>query len=165
MEDAISELYEMLPPLFGYLPYQKGLGYQPLSSDPTSLYRYNQVFASAQFNVLKQALWQAFLAGNTAMYKQVNLTVLPNARFGIVGGDVVNVLWIYNNMVGNWYSQLTPELRFELSIDFPQFGNFPNYDTVEQLNLSTRQVNLLAHLMTWNVASDANAQVVGSMFG
>jgi len=165
-----------LPPLFGYLPYNasddpRKHGYRPLSEDPTSLYRYNQAFDSAAFAPLIAQLWQAASAGASAIYKQTNLAVRKNARFGVEGGDSVDVLWIYNNPVAAWRSQLQESVRLEMDFDWFRFGNFPNYDTITQLNLDARQVNLLAHLMAWNVASEqsiggrpSNRSVVQSMF-
>lgn len=167
---------DMLPPLFGYLPYHASddlgkNGYKPLSSDPTSLVRYNQVFDSAAFLPLITQLWQAASSGGSAIYKQTGLVVRANPRFGIAGGNSVNVLWLYNNLVSSWYSQLPFQVRFEMDIDPLRFWNFPNYDTVTQLNLDARQVNLLAHLWTWNFASDvsingrpSNRTQVSSMF-
>ena len=167
---------DMLPPLFGYLPYQSSddprlNGYRPLSADPTSLFRYNQVFESKAFLPLATQLWQAASSGGSAIYRQPNLTVLKNSRFGIDGGQSTNVLWIYNNPVPAWSSQLSDYVRFAMDIDVLRFRNFPNYDTVVQLNLDARQVNLLAHLSSWNVASDqsvnkrpSNRSLVESMF-
>lgn len=142
---------DLLPPLFGFLPYQAGVGYRPLSDDPTSLYRYNQVFDTAAFWPLIAGLRQAAAGGGTAMFKQKQLTVLPNARFGIAGGDRVNVLWIYNNPVPAWQSRLSEYVRIGMDLEWWKFDDFPNYQTVDQLNLDARQVNLLAHLSAWNV--------------
>lgn len=79
--------------------------------------------------------------------------VRPNPRFGIAGDNTINVLWLYNNPVSMGYSKLPFQVRFEMDIDPLRFWNFPNYDTVTELNLNARQVNLLAHLWTWNIAS------------
>lgn len=167
---------DMLPPLFGFLPYSASddpnkHGYRPLSDDPTSLFRYNQVFDSAAFAALTSQLWQAAVSGASAIYRQPNLKVRKNRRFGIEGGDSVNVLWIYNNPVPAWTSQLQPYVRQRMRDDAYDYGDFPNYDTISQLNLNARQVNLLAHLMAWNVASDqsvngrpSNRSLVQSMF-
>jgi hypothetical protein len=127
------------------------VGYRPLSDDPTSLYRYNQVFDAAAFWPLIAGLRQAAAGGGTAMFKQKQLTVLPNARFGIAGGDRVNVLWIYNNPVPAWQSRLSEYVRIGMDLEWWKFDDFPNYQTVDQLNLDARQVNLLAHLSAWNV--------------
>ena len=162
---------DMLPPLFGYLPYNASNGYRPLSADPASPFRYNQVFDSAAFAALLGQLWQAFASGASAIYRQPNLIVRANPRFGIQGGDTVNVLWIYNNPVPAWSAQLSPTVAQQMKNDWWDFGNFPNYDTVTQLNLDARQVNLLAHLSSWNVASTqsvggrpSNLSQVRSMF-
>ena len=151
----------MLPPFFGYLPHHASddsskNGYKPLSSDPTSLVRYNQVFDAAAFLPLITQLWQAASSGGSAIDKQTGLVVRPNPRFGIAGDNTINVLWLYNNPVSMGYSKLPFQVRFEMDIDPLRFWNFPNYDTVTELNLNARQVNLLAHLWTWNIASAAS---------
>ncbi len=147
---------DLLPPLFGLLPYEKNIGYRPLSDDPSSLFRYNQVFATDAFWTLIAGLWAAAATGGTAMFKQTGLAVLPNTRFGIEGGATVDVLWVYNNPVPVWRDQLSYEVRAGMDVEFLKFDDFPNYLTVEQLNLDARQVNLLAHLATWNVMDDTS---------
>lgn len=167
---------DMLPPLFGLQPYNPSddpqrHGYRPLQEAPGSLLRHNQVFERAAFAPLLQQLWQAAVHGQSCLHRQDGLKVLANARFGIAGGDTVNVLWIYNNPVPAWERRLQPRVLQQMREEFWRFGNFPNYDTVLQLNLGARQVNLLAHLTAWNVASDdavpgrpGNRALVQSMF-
>jgi hypothetical protein len=78
------------------------------------------------------------------------------------------VLWIYNTWVGAWYDLLSDEVA--AYADAEKLLGFPNYNTVLQLNLSPRQVNLLAQLSCWNVMSPhagpqgTNAQLVTAMF-
>jgi len=45
---------------------------------------------------------QASVSGASAIYKQPNLVVRANARFGIQGSGIANVLWIYNTPVRAW---------------------------------------------------------------
>jgi hypothetical protein len=118
---------------------------------------FTKVFASSDYNALAQGLWKANSApyNGTAMYMQT-LDVLPNANFGIQGNYSVRVLWVYNTWVTAWYNLLTDYGVIGYA-DEQYEDNFPNYNTVTQLNLSARQVNLLANLSCWNVMSSTKA--------
>jgi hypothetical protein len=133
---------------------------------------FTQVFASSYYDQLAKGLWAANSApyNGTAMYMQT-LPVLPNANYGIQGNYNVRVLWVYNTWVGAWYDLLADDMVAAFA-ETEAALNFPNYDTVLQLNLSARQVNLLAQLSCWNVMSDTNvgpqgktnAQMIRTMF-
>jgi hypothetical protein len=159
--------------LFGIAPSAASLKYKEAKRQavPNNDVAFTQVFASSDYNELAQGLWAAN-SGNyngTAMYLQT-LNVLPNVNFGIKGNYNVRVLWIYNTWVGAWYDLLSLEVK--AFADAEKVLNFPNYDTVLQLNLSPRQVNLLAQLSCWNVISDnqvgpqgkTNSQMIMGMF-
>ncbi len=160
--------------LFGIQPSAAALKYKEAKRRdvPNDDVTFTQVFASADYDELAQGLWAANSApyNGTAMYMQT-LPVLPNPNFGIKGNYNVRVLWIYNTWVDAWYDLLTDDAVAAFA-DAEAALNFPNYDTVLQLNLSARQVNLLANLSCWNVMSDTqaspqgktNAQMVTSMF-
>lgn len=163
-----------LPPLFGLQPFVPGRGYVPYGSDPghgaVRLFRHNQVFATPDFEALKQALLAAKLAGGSLLVRQT-LQVLPNAWFGVAGRQPVDILWVYNDFVRDWWSRLALDVR--LAIDTEGLGAFPRYNTFTQLELSPTLVNALAHLSCWNLASDStrgnpqgqtNAQVVSGLF-
>lgn len=159
--------------LFGIAPSDASLKYKEAKRRdvPNDDVTFTQVFASSDYNELAQGLWAANSDpyNGTAMYLQT-LPVLPNANFGIQGNYNVRVLWIYNTWVDAWYDLLTAEI--EVFADAEALLNFPNYDTVLQLNLSARQVNLLANLSCWNVMSNSpvgpqgktNAQMITAMF-
>src|SRR5262249_28342390 len=51
-------------------------------------------------------------------------------------------------------------VRLGMDADPLLYGRFPNYDTILQLHLTPRQVNLLAHLSCWNVI---NEQSIGGL--
>jgi hypothetical protein len=159
--------------LFGISPSAASLKYKEAhrravpNDDPA----FTQVFASSDYNELAQGLWKANSGkyNGTAMYRQT-LDVLPNANFGIKGNYSVRVLWVYNTWVDAWYELLTDDLVAAFA-EAEAALNFPNYNTVLQLNLSASQVNLLAHLSCWNVISTrvtpqggTNAEMVRSMF-
>jgi len=159
--------------LFGIQPSAASLRYKEAKRRdvPNGDVAFTQVFDSSHYDELAQGLWTANSApyNGTAMYMQT-LPVLPNANFGIQGNYIVRVLWIYNTWVPDWYDLLSDEVAAYAEAE--RVLNFPNYDTVLQLNLSVRQVNLLAQISCWNVMSDShvgpqgktNAQLVTAMF-
>ena len=171
-DDGSIIVSDDIPPLFGFQPYAAGKGYVPYSKDsgtgPIRLFRYNQVFDSAAFFNLAQGLWAAKKSQGTVMFAQ-RLAVRANSYFGVSPG-IVNVLWIYNDMVESWWNRIASEVRYY--IDYETYDDFPMYDTFTQLYLPPAAVNALAHLSAWNVASDStlghpgftNAQIVESMF-
>ncbi|HJR76297.1 MAG TPA: hypothetical protein VJ805_04960 [Nitrospiraceae bacterium] len=166
-----------LPPLFGLQPKVPGQPYQPYPAPPTPVspsarpYRFNQVFDQQAFYGLIDQLWQSHQAGGSAICKQARLTVHDNAHFGIQSVGPVDVLWVYTNPVTAWTNQLSDTVRLGMDFEPLLYGTFPNYDTILQLHLEPRQVNLLAHLSCWNVINErpiggfpANAQLFREMF-
>src|SRR5262249_16021394 len=99
---------EMIPPLFGYRPYEEGSinesykGYVLYSNtDYTDyqMYEHNQIFDSSYFPAFLQGLAAAAGSGlnaNSAIFTQ-SLPVLANAWFGIKGGQTITVVWCYLN--------------------------------------------------------------------
>jgi len=153
-----------LPPLFG-LEWSGAAGkYVPISA--SSPFRFNQVFGRATFDDLRRQLWNRAQVGATAMAVQKGVTVLPNPHYGVAGGTA-DLLWIYLHPVNAWYRKLHDTVRLAMTLEPLDYAMFPNYYTVDQLHLNAHQVNLLAHLTSWNVASEvevggfkANAAVV-----
>lgn len=167
-----------IPPLFGLEPKIGGHTYRAYPPPPARVspgaapFRYNQVFPTDAFYVLIDQLWKASQAGGTAMCLQSGLTVLDNAHFGVSGAGPVDVLWVYTNPVRAWRDQLSDVVKIGLDFEPWLYKTFPNYDTVLQLHLFPRQVNLLAHLACWNVINErpiggfpANAALVRRLFG
>ncbi len=167
-----------LPPLFGVQPKVPGQPYQPYPKPTTpvspaaSPFRYNQVFPTQAFYSLIDQLWKVYQAGGSAVCLQAGLTVQDNAYFGIEGVGPVDVLWIYTNPVTAWRNRLSDTVRLGMDFEPLLYKPFPNYDTVLQLHLVPRQVNLLAHLSCWNVINEQpiggyppNAQLVRDIFG
>lgn len=167
---------DQVPPLFGYQPYTKGKGYvkysEPLLDPSYAVFKDNQVFDDDQaFQDYLITLWNAYVAKGTAMCYQQNVTLKPNAKYGVSSGTV-NMLWVYNNMVQNWWNQLSLDVRAAIDLDPVLYGSFPNYSTAD-VGLTARQVNLLAHLSCWNIISDntdgnpdgqTNAQMFKNMY-
>ncbi len=153
-----------LPPLFG-LEWSGADGkYVPISA--TSPFRFNQVFDRATFDDLRRQLWNRAQVGATAMAIQQGVTVQANSHYGVAGGTT-DILWIYLHPVDAWYRKLHDTVKFAMDLEPLDYSMFPNFYTIDQLHLNARQVNLLAHLTSWNVASEervsgfpGNAEVV-----
>ncbi len=147
---------DQVPPLFGFQPYTEGHGYLPYKDQQSlkpgyEVFRHNQVFEEKDFADYRNQLWLAAQAGGTAMCYQPGLKVLENHNYAVKAG-VVNMLWVYNNPVKVWNKQLSFAVKLAMKLKFWLYHDFPNYQTID-LGLTRRQVNLLAQLSCWNVAS------------
>ena len=158
-----------LPPLFGLDWSSSKAKYVAIS--PTSPFRFNQVFDVATFDDLRGQLWARAQKGATAMALQQGVLVQANTHYG-VPAFATDILWIYLHPVGWWNSNLYETVRDWMAAEFWNYEMFPNYYTVGQLHLNHPQVNLLAHLTSWNVAGvqtaggfDANAKVFTDFLG
>jgi len=127
-----------------------------------------QVFPQDDFQAVHDGL-AAALEGGGPVYAVTEHLIYENNPFGIapypdsVNGGKVKVVWLYNQRIRNWVSQLQPDVAAFLdSKEKTEFmANFPNYDTVQQnsdrigikelLMLTPRQVNLLADMWSWAV--------------
>jgi hypothetical protein len=124
-----------------------------------------QVFPREDFAAVRDGLKNA-LKGGGVVYFASEHRIYDRNPFGIPpypNDGKVKVVWLYNERIAQWVSQLQPEVaRFLDSKSKTEFmANFPNYDTVEQnsdflgikelLLLTPRQVNLLADMWTWAV--------------
>ena len=144
--------------LFGITPSAESLRTKEFyrkdipNDDPT----FTQFFATKDYPKLAAGLWAANSAGGPAMFTQT-LTTVPNANYG-VEPYTVRVLWVYNTFVERWYNLLDDALKAVIDVTL----NFPNYDTVLQINLTATEVNLLAHLSCWNLTT--NAAMVRALF-
>ncbi len=141
-----SDLDSDLPPLFGF---------------PMGVQRNNQVFPTEEFKPLVRALQAAKRAGGTAMVEYRH-RVQDNPWWGVRGGWTANILWFYLDRVETWERQLPFWIRFWIKLGnnpilpIGPYRNFPNYDTVDEnlldiVQLTRRQVNLLADLTCWNL--------------
>jgi hypothetical protein len=131
------------------------------------IYRNNQVFPSTDFFPFLEKIAAASrgkagqLGSEPALFVQ-QLTTIENAKFGVEAGLSTKVLWVYNNPVAAWRSQLSREVRFMMDLEILDYNDFPNYNTISKIHLNARQVNLLAHLACWNVIQ--NKDVFMSMW-
>ena len=148
-----------IPLLFGIQPSTKSLLHKEPKREtvPNQDLTFVQVFPESSYQELAQGLWNANSAGGPAMFQQTLQTV-ANPNFG-VPVYTVNILWVYNTAVQNWFNQLQPDVQSVVK----STKSFPNYDTVTQLELNPTEVNLLADLSCWNVMS--NAAMVKALFG
>ena len=127
--------------------------------------RYNQVFESANYTTVVQALE----ARRDAHQAQVYCTdrpwrVLPNHHYDVAGYDGVNICWFYNSPDSKWTSELAPDLQTMVKGQDPSdagkgFDQFPWVATFFQdkrhiIKLSAPQVNLLSNLAGWIVSND-----------
>jgi hypothetical protein len=122
---------------------------------------YVQAFPHESFSDLTSGLAAAIADGGAAVAKVKTRTV-DNARFGIAAGRAVSVLFVFNYQAGNFWSQVSYDVYWNLSFQYP-LVTFPYFGTVTDLNLSPQAVNLLADLMSWSVTT--SAAEVRSMFG
>ena len=125
---------------------------------PNDDWTFNKVFLSSDYQPLLDALWRKNgVDGRPAIVKQT-LAVQPNANWGIAGNYDVEILWVYNTMVPQWWNQL----RLEVKLYLDTVPHFPNYSTVFQLDLSVREVNALVQLSFWALYNEQ--ALVKSMF-
>lgn len=157
MEDGEIVLDPQIPLLFGLAPSKKKLRFDEPQREPVPNQdaSFTQVFPSDCYDEVAQGLWKANDpngAGGPAIYLQT-LTTQANPNFGVKSYPV-RVLWVYNTAVQAWYNLLQPAVQKVVD----KTHNFPNYNTILQLDLSATEVNLLADLACWGLMSQS-AQV------
>jgi hypothetical protein len=163
---------DMIPPLFGYQPYDALYGYvpysQPLVLPGNAAFSKNQIFASDQFEALLQGLWAASGSGtylNSPVFTQ-KLTTLVNSWFGVQGNTAITVLWVYLENTMSWSNQLSTDGELT-SVSLIESGlvtsmSFPHYSTFDT-ELTPNEIQLLANLSAWTVMS--NAATFQAMYG
>ncbi|MEM7294589.1 MAG: hypothetical protein AAF420_14510, partial [Pseudomonadota bacterium] len=132
----LGEINDSIPPLFGQKPG----------------FTLNHVFPRSQYQKLVDGLLEAKSSG-TVMFRDI-YRVGRVPHYGIAGGWDIEVLWVYNHRVDEWEDRLRQEVR-DL-IGSGSLGSFPHYKTFFQnppavIDLSGKQVNMLAHLSCWNI--------------
>ncbi|HEY0370911.1 MAG TPA: hypothetical protein VGD79_02865 [Thermoanaerobaculia bacterium] len=129
-----------------------------------------QVFPKEDWPIVRDGLKKA-LAGGGPVYFASEHRIWEGNPFDIApypNNGKVKVVWLCNQRIARWVSQLRPEVAAFLdSKSKTEFmANFPNYDTVQQnsdaagikeLMLYTpRQVNLLADMWSWAILQIAD---------
>lgn len=137
-----DEINTSIPPLFGQVP-SFGL---------------NHVFPTDQYDALVEGFQAAKEAGATVMFRD-RYRVKENRHYGIEGGWEADVLWVYNERVPAWEKNLRADIRRLIGVG--SLGNFPHYKTFFQnppavIDLSAKQVHMLAHLSCWNIIENQN---------
>ena len=144
----------------------------PLFGEPSTRFPNNRVFAEGDYATVVTALQTAKRAGRTVMTVHTH-TVCTNAWWGVDGGWGVRICWMYNEQVAQWEAQLQPPLRALIvggraAVPSGPVRHFPHYLTQGQnpgslIRLTPSQINLLAHLSSWNVVT--NADLFRSLLG
>lgn len=160
--NSVIVVDQMIPPLFGYQPYDEAQGYvpyspnQPLVKSDNANYANNQIFASDQFEILLAGLWAASGNGkylNSPIFKQT-LTTRTNNWFGVVANRTVTVLWVYLENTVKWSNELTKEVSLIESGLVSGKMKFPHYSTADT-ELSPTEIQLLANLAAWTVINNS----------
>ena len=144
----------------------------PLFGEPSTRCPNNRVFAEGDYAAVVTGLQTAKRAGRTVMTVHTH-TVRTNAWWGVDGGWDVRICWMYNEQVAQWEAQLQPPLRALIvggraAAPSGPVRHFPHYLTRGQnpgslIRLTPSQINLLAHLSSWNVVT--NADLFRSLLG
>lgn len=118
----------------------------------------NQVLDMNKLDELLAGLDQCKSKGEPLVYADT-YTVLKNEHYGIDSYEA-KICWVYNNQVKNWENSIKDSSVKKLLAESDDFNNFPHYKTFLQnppniIDLSLRQVNLLAHLSHWCVINKA----------
>jgi hypothetical protein len=136
----------------------------------------NVVFDRSHYRDLIQAFDKATNAGGGALHCAA-WKVVPNAYYNIQS-YTPTICWVYNHAARNWNEKLPLEIQNWLktgNVKYPseqakQLRHFPYYSTFEEnkprlIDLSTLQVNLLAHLGAWSVTNPVAVKTMRDAFG
>ena len=161
-QETVIVVDDSIPPLFGYQPFQEGIGYVLYSAGGATgsnvMFQNNQVFPSDSFQDLLNGLWAASGSFQKCPVFKQQLTTVGNNWFGVPAGKTVSVLWNYLERCQTWFGSLPQSVQSLV----PQ--NFPHYNTILETQLSPAQVNLLANLTAWNIVVE-NTSLFEGMFG
>ena len=123
----------------------------------------NHIFPEAQLQDLQNGLLARLAEGKATIY-QDSYTVLANDHHSIKEGNVIEVLWVYNNDYLSWQEKLPNEILQKLGKG--KLSNFPHFATFMEnaprvIDLDPIQANLLSH-MSCSVVRD-NLEVFTNM--
>ncbi|MEQ6124110.1 hypothetical protein AAON49_07930 [Pseudotenacibaculum sp. MALMAid0570] len=142
------------------LPSQVSSDLFPLFGYNTGNQIHNQVFKQSDFNIVYEGLAKAKKEGKTVMTK-TKLKTKANKWWGIKENQSVEVLWVYNEFVYDWYKDLPDEVKKEICKgpngkfpDFPLYKLIGENGLINGISLTKEQVNLLYQLSAWNVYSN-----------
>uniref|UniRef100_UPI003216946E hypothetical protein n=1 Tax=uncultured Draconibacterium sp. TaxID=1573823 RepID=UPI003216946E len=120
----------------------------------------NIVFANQEdkYKSLVTTLLELKTIGKPAIVKDT-YTVTEQPKHGIKGGFDVEIIWVYNDIVGDWIKELPVDIQIRLGKNefgktFPHLATFmENFPSI--IDLRSEQANLAAHLSTWNLLKNA----------
>ncbi|MCR9173776.1 MAG: hypothetical protein NXI10_14835 [bacterium] len=141
-----------------YLPWERfPENYKPgdpLQKSSYATFAYDRVFDPNLFLEFTQNLYDIYIQGGTTMWKMENVKVMDQPHLGVEAYTLGKILWVVNTDVKDFTDKLEGLIQDDIALgDAGQFAHFPYYETIGQLHLSKRQVNLLAHLSCWNIIS------------
>ena len=132
----------------------------PLFGAPDPRFPHNQVFPRADFAEVVGRLQAARRTGGPVV-ALTSHEVQANPHWGLEGGGVARVCWVYNDQVPAWESQLPAAVGDQIqagraATPAGPYRHFPHYLTRGQnpgalVALTAEQSNLLAHLTCWNL--------------
>jgi len=133
----------------------------------------NSVFPKAKYREVLDGLDDATKDGGPAVFCQT-MSVAANEVYNIAKYEGLQICWVYNHAAGAWRDGLPDEIQGWLRDPkkggrkdlqhFPYFATFgENKPYVIKLN--ALQVNLLANLAAWSIASDAGRTRIRDYFG
>ena len=132
---------------------------------PSPRFGTNRVFPEADYPAVVSGLQAAKRRGDPVMTVTTH-EVEANDWWGLPAGHRVKVCWVYNEYVERWAERLPTDVRglvedgrrSPVTARTGPFAHFPHYLTRGQnpgalIQLSPAQINLLAHLSSWNIVS------------
>eukprot|EP00924_Labyrinthula_sp_SR-Ha-C_P010618 snap_masked-scaffold_61-processed-gene-0.50-mRNA-1 protein AED:1.00 eAED:1.00 QI:0/-1/0/0/-1/1/1/0/604 len=110
-------------------------------------YMSTHVFKESDLEGVMEGLVKNIVSGKGGIVRK-RLKVLPNRSWNIEGGEIVDIIFIYNQKCDNFEKRLPKETFQEIRKEESIFKRFPYYNTTFQnrasLSLTVPQVNLLS---------------------
>jgi len=153
--------------LFG-LEHSVPTSAQIADNDPLFKLDSAQVFESSAWTSFQNQLKTTTAAGGP-VYARATLNVLPNKLNCIKGGYQVDFFVIILQPSSIFNNALPSNIRSEFGGNFSELGNFPLYKTVFEnfgsvIQLTPRQVNLLASYTHWTITQPAITNIIKDMY-
>ena len=108
----------------------------------------NYIFDESKLSSLQDGLASRLAAGKATLYRDT-YTVKNNEHHGIIGGNRVEVLWVYNHNYREWENKLPESVKEKIGkgklANFPHFSTF-NENFMKLIDLHPIQANLLSHM-------------------
>lgn len=125
----------------------------------------NQVFNKADFPRVVVQMQEALDLGN-GIVVTTELVTVANDYWGIPAGIKSNITWVMLSRAFNWENKLPKEVRNlvipkyypddpSITPSHGEFANFPHFSTLTQVQLGSRQSNLLSNLVGWVIKENS----------